>query len=127
MRLGPRFAKRVFLIAGVYGVIVLLPQYFIESGIAFDLPAPIAQPEQFYGFIGVALSWQCAFLLIARDVMRYRPLMLAGALEKLSSRLAVVVLYGEARVSAGVLGAGTIDLVLGALFIMAFRASRGLP
>ncbi len=95
---------------------------------AFDLPAPIARPEHFYGFIGVALSWQFVFLIIARDVQRYRPLMLVGVPEKLSFGLAVVILYAADRVSAGVLGAGAIDLVLGALFVLAFRASRhGAP
>ena len=81
MDLGPRFAKRVFLLAGIYGLVVLLPQHVVEWG----LPAPIAQPEHFYGFIGVALSWQFVFLLIARDVQRYRPLMLMGVLETFSS------------------------------------------
>jgi hypothetical protein len=124
MDLGPRFAKRVFLVAGIYGIVVLLPQYFVESGLAFDLPAPIARPEHFYGFIGVALSWQFVFLLIARDVRRYRPLMLVGVLEKFSFGLAVVILYAADRVSAGVLGAGGIDLALGALFVLAFVSSR---
>jgi hypothetical protein len=45
MDLGPRFAKRVFLLAGTYGIVVLLPQYLIEWGL--DLPAPMAQPEHF--------------------------------------------------------------------------------
>lgn len=118
MNIGPRFAKRVFLVAGIYGVVVLLPQYFIELGIA------IARPEHFYGFIGVALAWQFAFLVIARDVERYRPLMLVGVLEKLSFGLAVIALYAADRVSAGVLGAGVVDLALGALFVLAFWASR---
>ena len=122
MDLGPRFARRVFLLAGVYGIVVLLPQYFVEWSL--HLPAPIAQPEHFYGFIGVALSWQFVFLLIARDVERYRPLMLMGVLEKLSFSLAVVMLYAADRVSAGVLGAGAIDLALGALFVLAFVSSR---
>ena len=124
MDLGPRFAKRVFLVAGIYGIIVLLPQYLVESGIALDLPAPIARPEHFYGFIGVALSWQFVFLVIARDVHRYRPLMLVSVLEKLSFGLPVVILYAADRVSAGVLGAGAIDLALGALFGLAFLVSR---
>lgn len=124
MELGPRFAERVFLVAGIYGIVVLLPQYFVESGVAFNIPAPMARPEHFYGFIGVALSWQVVFLLVARDVQRYRPLMLVGVLEKLSFGLAVVILYAADRVSAGVLGAGAIDLALGALFVLAFRASR---
>jgi hypothetical protein len=121
MDLGPTFAKRVFLVAGIYGIVALLPQYFVEWRL--DLPVPIARPEHFYGFIGVALSWQFVFLLIARDVWRYRPLMLVGVLEKLSFGLAVVILYGAGRVSVGVLSAGAIDLALGAMFVLAHSAS----
>jgi len=118
---GPTFARRVFLVAGVYGILVLAPQYFVELG----LPALIDRPEQFYGFIGVALAWQFAFLIIASDVVRYRPLMLAGVLEKLSFGAAVVILYLMNRVSIGVLLAGALDLVLGALFVAAFMGTPG--
>jgi hypothetical protein len=117
---GRKFARRVFLVAGVYGIVALLPQYFIELG----LPARIERPEHFYGFIGVALAWQFVFLLIARDVERYRPLMLIGVVEKLSFGVAVAILYAFNRVSPAVLGAGVIDLGLGALFVLAFRATR---
>ena len=34
MDLGPRFAKRVFLLAGTYGIVVL-PQYLIEWALTF--------------------------------------------------------------------------------------------
>ena len=119
MAAGATFARRVFLVAGLYGIAALLPQYFIELALA----APIERPEHFYGFIGVALVWQLAFLLIARDVERYRPLMLIGVLEKLSFGAAVAVLYVWGRVSPGVLAAGAIDLTLGALFVSAYRAT----
>ena len=112
-----RFARVVFLGAGIYGIVVLLPLYFSEF--AFDLPQPISRPEQFYGFIGVALVWQLAFLLIAWDVRRYRPLMPLAVLEKLAFGLPAVMLYATGRVTAGVLGFGLIDLVLAALFVMA--------
>lgn len=117
---GLKFAQRVFLVAGIYGIVALLPQYFIELG----LPALIERPEHFYGFIGVALAWQFVFLLIARDVERYRPLMLIGVVEKLSFGVAVAILYAWNRVSPGVLGAGVIDLALGSLFVLAFHATR---
>ena len=117
---GPTFARRVFLVAGIYGIAVLAPQYFVELG----LPALIERPEHFYGFIGVALAWQVAFLIIANDVVRYRPLMLAGVLEKLSFGGAVAILYAVDRVSLGVLLAGTLDLILGALFIAAYTTTR---
>lgn len=118
--IGPTFARRVFLVAGLYGIVALAPQYFVELG----LPTLIERPEHFYGFIGVALAWQVIFLIVASDVMRYRPLMLAGVLEKLSFGAAVAILYSVDRVSIGVLLAGTLDLVLGALFVAAFIATR---
>jgi hypothetical protein len=51
-----RFARVVFLVAGIYGILVLLPQYFLEERIGIDSPPPITHPEHFYGFVGVALA-----------------------------------------------------------------------
>jgi hypothetical protein len=118
-----KFAKRVFMVAGIYGILVLLPQYLLEAGVGPGLPQPITRPEQFYGFIGVALAWQFAFLLIAHDVRRYRPLMLVGVVEKLAFGLPVALLYARERVGADVLAFGVIDLVLGALFVLAYRST----
>ena len=123
MKSETKFAERVFLVAGIYGILVLAPQYLLESGFVPPLPAPITRPEHFYGFIGVALVWQFAFLLVARDVRRYRPLMLIGVLEKLAFGLPVLFLYANGRVGRDVLLFGIIDLLLGVLFIMAYRAT----
>ena len=35
------FARRVFLIAGIYGVVVILPQYFLEGRLSHDYPPAI--------------------------------------------------------------------------------------
>ena len=59
-----RFARRVYTVAGIYGLIVMLPQYFLEDRIGRDTPPPITHPEHFYGFIGVVIAWQLAFLVI---------------------------------------------------------------
>jgi hypothetical protein len=48
-----KFAKLVFTIAGVYGILVILPQYFLEAKNGRDFPPPINHPEYYYGFIGV--------------------------------------------------------------------------
>lgn len=53
-----KFAKLVFLVAGIYGLIVVLPQYFLESKVGVDSPPPITHPEFYYGFIGVTAAWQ---------------------------------------------------------------------
>jgi hypothetical protein len=117
-------ARRIFMIAGIYGIVVLLPQYLVETGLGPALPAPLQRPEHFYGFIGVALAWQVVFLIIARDVRRYRLLMLPAILEKLVFGVPVLLLYASGRTGADVLIFGIIDLVLGALFVLAFRSTR---
>jgi hypothetical protein len=121
---GHRFARVVFLLAGVYGLIVLAPQYFLEAQIGRDYPPAITHPEYFYGFIGLALAWQFAFLLIASDVRRYRPVMLLGVAEKFAFGVPAILLYAAGRAPGAVAGAGAADLVLGTLFVVAYAATR---
>ena len=113
------FAKRVFHIAAIYGLAVLLPQYFMEERIGSDFPPPINHPEHFYGFIGVAAAWQVAFLIIARDPARYRLIMIPGVLEKAAFGIAAIVLFTLGRIPATLLAFGVVDLLWGALFLMA--------
>ena len=70
------FARWVYRIAGIYGLVVIGPLYFLEAQIGRDQPAPITHPEYFYGFAGVTLAWQVAFLIIGQDPVRYRWLMI---------------------------------------------------
>jgi hypothetical protein len=114
------FARRVFLVAAIYGLIVLVPQYFMEGRIGRDDPPPVTHPEYFYGFIGVAIAWQLVFLLISRDPLRYRPIMLAAIVEKATFAIATAWLYMAGRLGVQMLGAGMIDLVLGTLFAIAY-------
>src|SRR4051812_42782423 len=113
------FARRTFLIAGVYGLLVLLPMYFLEGRIGRDAPPPISHPEFFYGFLGVAVAWQAAFLVIARVPVRFRPLMLPAVLEKAGFGLPAVALWLGGRLAGWMLIAGLIDLTLGVLFTVA--------
>jgi hypothetical protein len=114
------FARRVFLIAGVYGIVVLAPMYFLEARLSRDFPPPIAHPEHFYGFVGVALSWQFLFLVLARDPVRYRLMMLPAILEKLSFGLAAWLLFFQGRMAPLMLGPASVDLVLAGAFGIAF-------
>ena len=118
---GLSFARRVFRVAAVYGILVLVPQYFMEEAIGRDFPPPITHPEHFYGFVGVALAWQFAFLLIASNPIRYRPLMLVAILEKLAFGVPCIVLFAQRRLLATVLVAGVIDLALAVLFWISYR------
>jgi len=119
-----RLASRIFLVAAVYGIAVLAPQYFLEAKVGRDFPPPITHPEHFYGFIGVALAWQLAFLLIAKDPVRYRLFMLPAIAEKLAFGIAAPVLFLLGRAPAPVALFGGVDLLLATLFFVAFRATR---
>ncbi len=115
-----KFARRTFRIAGIYGIIVLAPMYLLESRIGADQPPAITHPEFFYGFVGVALAWQVAFLMIARDPARFRPLMIPSILEKASFGFAAIALYATGRLALSMLLAGSIDLALGIAFVISY-------
>jgi hypothetical protein len=115
-----KLASRVFRVAGIYGLIVLVPQYFLEDKLGTDYPPAITHPEFYYGFLGVAISWQLAFLLIARDPLRYRAMMIPSILEKATFGFAVLVLFFSQRTSSMTLGFATIDLMIAAAFILAY-------
>ena len=115
-----RFAKNVFLVAGVYGLLVLVPQFFLEEKSGRDFPPPVNHPEYYYGFLGVAAAWQVLFLILSRDPARYRAMMIPSILEKVSFGVAAVVLFLLGRVAPALLPFATIDLVLGALFCAAY-------
>jgi hypothetical protein len=121
------FARRVYTIAGIYGLIVMLPQYFLEDKIGRDYPPPITHPEYFCGFVGVVIVWQIAFLVIARDPARFRPLMPVTVLEKLAFAVPVILLYRDGRVASAMLPFAAIDLVLGLLFFLSYRRTASPP
>ena len=114
------FSRWVFRIAGIYGVLAIAPMYFLESRIAIDTPPAITHPEFFYGFIGVTLAWQLAFLVISTEPPRYRWLMLPAMFEKFSFTAAATVLMLQGRLSGMVFGFAMLDFVLGVLFVIAF-------
>ena len=124
---GAPLARRVFLTAGIVGLVMLLPQYFLEERVGIDQPPAITHPEFFYGFVGVAAAWQVAFLIISRDPIRYRTLMLAAMLEKASFVVAVAWLYLAGRTSTITAICGGLDLVWGLLFAAAFRRTSPDP
>jgi hypothetical protein len=122
-----KFAKRVYLAAGIYGLIVLLPMYFSEERTGRDFPPAITHPVFYYGFIGVASAWQVAFLIISRDPARFRPLMVASIVEKVGFGIPAVALFLDGRAHWPMFGAALIDLLLGVLFTIAYLKVRETP
>jgi hypothetical protein len=124
-----RFAKLLFLFSGIYGLLVILPLFFMEAKTGVDYPPPINHPEYYYGFAGVALAWQVLFLVLSKDPVRYRPMIIPAIIEKAVFGIAVIVLFLQHRVATLTLGFAIIDLLLGSLFAIAFirlgDAARG--
>lgn len=118
------FARWVFRVAGVYGLLMLLPQYFLAEQFGRDNPPPLTHLEFYYGFVGIAAAWQIAFLIIGQDPLRYRPLMIAAILEKATFSIAAFVLFAQGKLATAMLAAGGIDFVLGGLFAAAFWRTK---
>ena len=117
------FAKWVFRIAGIYGILVIAPLYFAEPGMN-AAGQPMTHPEMLYGFVGVTLAFQLVFLVISADPGRYRTLMLAAIVEKLSFPAAVWPLYLMGRTPGIVAAFATIDLVLALLFAISWVRTK---
>jgi hypothetical protein len=122
------FAKFVFIGAGLWGVVVLTPLYFLVDLTGKPWAAPDSYPHFFYGFLSLAMAWQAAFFVIGSDPVRFRPLMIPGILEKLGFVITAAVLYGRSRISADEAMIAAPDLLLAALFVAAYlKVSRNQP
>jgi len=118
-----KFARVVFIAAGIWGIVVLTPLYFLVDVTGRQYAPPIVYPQFYYGFVSVALAWQFAFLLIGTNPARFRPLMIVAILEKLGWVATVSALWIGSRISSLDASSGVPDALLGILFIAAFVAS----
>jgi hypothetical protein len=115
-----KFAKITFWIAGIYGLISLVPLYFMYNTIGRMDPPPLNHPHFYYGFVGVTLVWQFAFFVIATNPVRFRPFILLAACEKLSYILAVAALYSAGSLLPRQTVTALPDTLLAILFVIAF-------
>jgi hypothetical protein len=119
-----RFAKIVFWTAGIYGLLVITPLYFLFDIIGRQDPPPITHPGFYYGFVSAAFAWQIAFCVIATNPVRFRLLMIPAILEKAPYFVAMTVLYLQRRVHPTDLGLAGIDLIFAVLFLVAFFRTK---
>jgi uncharacterized PurR-regulated membrane protein YhhQ (DUF165 family) len=122
-----KFARVVFVIAGIWGIVVLTPFFWLVDMTGRRYDPPTAYPHFFYGFFAVALAWQIAFLVIGSNPGRFRALMIPAILEKFGYVATLAVLYGHGRISSVDAQAAVPDGLLGLLFILAFVKTRALP
>jgi hypothetical protein len=122
---GPvRTARRLFRVAGIYGLVVLLPMFFMEETVAAAMPPAFSHPEYYYGFLGAAGTMQLVYLIIATDPVRYRPLMPIAVLAKLNFVVAVAILFAMGRLAPVALSLPAVDLFIGLGFAYCWRRLR---
>jgi len=114
------FAKFVFFVAGIWGFLIITPLYLMYDVIGRTYPPAVTHPDFYYGFLSVTIAWQVAFLMIATDPIRFRPLMMAAALEKFGYMATLSALFAQGRMQVGQVAVVSPDLVLGVLFVAAF-------
>jgi len=122
-----RFAKIVFWVAGIWGLLVVSPLYFMFGAIGRMDPPAITHPGFYYGFVGCALAWQVAFVVIASDPQRFRPMMIPSVLEKFAYGPMIALLVVQGRSNPRDLVFAATDTILGILFVAAFVATKKQP
>jgi hypothetical protein len=117
-----KFAQRLFLVAGLYGIAVLSPMFFLEPVIGEYDPPAITHAEFYYGFVWTALAWQIVYLMMSRDPLRLRPMLIPAIVGKAGFAISVFVLFARGRLAARNVVLPSIDLLLAALFAWAYIA-----
>jgi hypothetical protein len=120
-----KFAKVIFWIAFIWGILILTPLYFMLDTISRQDPPPITHPGFYYGFVAVALAFQSVFFVIAHDPARFRPMMIPSVIEKFAYGATLLTLYLQHRLHPSDLVFGGIDTLLGILFLAAFLKTSG--
>lgn len=118
-----KFAKIVFYLAAVWGILILTPLYFIFDKIGQQDPPPVTHPAFYYGFASVALAWQFAFIAIARDPVRLRAMMIPSVIEKFAYGASLLALYFQHRLHGADVAFGSIDILFGVLFLIAYSTT----
>jgi hypothetical protein len=118
-----KLAKWVFLIAGIFGLLVTVPMALAERAIEQIMPPAVNHPEFFYGFVLLNACWQVLYLFLSTDPIRYRPMMIPSFLAKASGVVALTWLYLQQRISSQCAVTIVIDGIWAILFLAAFWAA----
>ena len=119
-----RFARTVFVGAGIWGIAVLTPLYWLIDVTGRSYAPPADYPQFFYGFLSVAMAWQIAFLIIGINPLFFRALMIPSIVEKFGWVATLAVLYSQSRIPALDAQAAIPDLALGILVVVAYARTR---
>jgi hypothetical protein len=114
-----KIARNIFRISGAYGILILAPQLFRESAFSAS-GAALDHPEFFYGFFLVSLAFQMIIIIISTDPLTYRPMMLAGFIEKGGHFSSCIFLFFRHRLATDMLIASSPDGLMLCLFIYCY-------
>ena len=117
------FAKWVFTIGGIWGVLIIGPLFFVEDLLA-EATGPFSHPDAYYGFVGSTFAWQLAYLVIGRNPAPYRPFMLLGALGKVIYVASTWTLFAQGRIAITVPMLASPDILLAILFVVAWFRTK---
>src|SRR5262249_31681691 len=101
------------------------PLFFLEQQFGEYNPPAITHPELYYGFASVTLAWQIVYLMMWRDPLRFRPVLIPAVVGKAGFAISVFVLFAQSRLGAASVWLASVDLLLAALFVWAFLALGG--
>src|SRR5262245_54462729 len=104
------FARRLFLVAGIYGMAVVAPLFFLEGLIGEHDPPAITHAEFYYGFVCTTFAWQIVYLMMSRDPLRLRPMLIPAIVGKAGFAVSVFVLLAQGRLAARNVVLPSIDL-----------------
>lgn len=112
----------ILRIAGIYGILVIVPGFFSEAHYSGMFPPAVNHLEFYYGFYGVTFAWQIAFLVMAADPVKYRMLLLPAMLEKGLFPGFIAWLYATNRVSFMMFAMSGVDVLFLVLFMLGWRS-----
>ena len=115
-----KLAKWTFRTAGTFGLIVMIPLLFLEKLIEQIMPPSVNHPEFFYGFVILNICWQILYLFLARDPIRFRPMMIPSFFAKASGPVALMWLYLQDRISSQWITTTIMDGIFTVLFLVSF-------
>ena len=107
------FARRIYILAAVYGFLAVPMLYFTD--------APDPHRLLYFAFAGIALVFQGVFLVIARDPAKYAAFIPLTIFEKLSFGIPALAFWSQGQAPDDMALGGAVDLLLAVLFVIVWR------
>ena len=98
----------------------MVPILFAENQIEQIMPPAVNHPEFFYGFVILNMCWQVLYLFIAKDPIRFRPMMIPSFFAKASGPVALTWLFLQGRISSQWITTTILDGAFAILFLVSF-------